>query len=71
MKKILEVLKSIGNVLLSFLAAVFVIYAYFATIIITANLLAEYLKIEQPGIPAFIVVSAFVYLAIKKLTEDH
>ena len=71
MKKFLETMKSVWKIISDFLIAMFVIYTYFATIVTTANLLAEYLKIEQTGILAFIVVSAFVYLAIKKFTEDH
>lgn len=70
-KKFLEVLKNILDFIISFLVAIFVIYVYIATIVTTANLLSEYLKIEQTGILAFIIVSAFVYLAIKKFTEDH
>lgn len=71
MQKFLDTMKSVWNAILSFLTGVFIIYAYIATIMLTANLLAEYLKIEQTGILAFIVVSAFAYLTIKKFTEDH
>ena len=69
MQKFLDTMKSVWNTILSFLAGVFIIYAYIATIMLTANLLAEYLKFEQTGILAFILVSALAYLAYKKFEE--
>lgn len=69
-KKILEVIKNVLNVIANIVAVLFAFYVYFATIIMTTNILYEYTKIEQIGILAFILVTALAVLTIKKFKED-
>lgn len=69
MEKFLETIKKILKIITSIVAVLFAFYTYFATIIITTDILYEYTRVDQIGILAFILVTALSFLTIKKFTE--